>query len=221
MSTPTDLTNREFGRLTVKARASNKDGKPAWLCKCSCGGEKTVRASSLVRKEGTKSCGCLAKEFMQKRLTTTKTSTCTVCNRKFNYVGIKNRKRCSSECRDEYRRQRGRLIRTMSLESNIREIARVIIGRAKKFGFYDITSDYVVSLAEKQNWKCAKTGVSFELKKKGKSPYGPSIDQIIPGKGYTKDNIQLVCMIYNYAKHTWEDDIVLEFAKKLVEHETD
>ncbi len=53
-----DLTGRQFGELTVLRRAENDGrGKVRWLCRCSCGGEVTVRATQL--KSGkTRSCGC-------------------------------------------------------------------------------------------------------------------------------------------------------------------
>ncbi len=56
----TDLTGRQFGRLCAVQRVENtKTGNSAWLCRCECGREKTIRASSL-RSGNTKSCGCLS-----------------------------------------------------------------------------------------------------------------------------------------------------------------
>ena len=54
-----DLTDRQFGELTVLRRAPNdKYGKTCWVCRCSCGNECVVQTSSL--KSGhRKSCGCL------------------------------------------------------------------------------------------------------------------------------------------------------------------
>jgi hypothetical protein len=70
---------------------------------------------------------------------------------------------------------------------------------------------------------CAKTGFSFEIKAKGKnyknrSPYAPSIDKIDPKKGYTKDNIQIVCWWYNSAKSIFTDDEVLKLCKAVITH---
>jgi hypothetical protein len=59
---------------------------------------------------------------------------------------------------------------------------------------------------------CAVTGRAFELSPEGRTPWGPSLDQIDPGSGYTKENTRLVCMIYNFAKHTWTDEVVKDFA---------
>lgn len=57
-----DLTGQKFGRLTaIKPVVVN--GYRKWLCVCDCGNIKTVTAGSL-RSGGTKSCGCLSKEFL-------------------------------------------------------------------------------------------------------------------------------------------------------------
>jgi hypothetical protein len=52
-----DMTGQRAGRLTVIERKGRKSGEPAWLCKCDCGNESTVRGRALRRGE-TKSCGC-------------------------------------------------------------------------------------------------------------------------------------------------------------------
>jgi hypothetical protein len=52
-----DLTGRKFGRWTVIERAHTRLGKVRWLCRCECGEQWTVSATSLM--QGTsKSCGC-------------------------------------------------------------------------------------------------------------------------------------------------------------------
>lgn len=51
-----DLTGQQFGELTAVSRAENRNGRTAWLCRCSCGRMKTVTAHDL--KAGKcKSCG--------------------------------------------------------------------------------------------------------------------------------------------------------------------
>jgi hypothetical protein len=73
------------------------------------------------------------------------------------------------------------------------------------------------------NGKCVKTGHEFVIKEKGRnykdrSPFAPSIDKIDPSKGYTKDNIQVVCWWYNSAKGRYTDEEVLELCKAVVNH---
>jgi hypothetical protein len=85
--------------------------------------------------------------------------------------------------------------------------------RARKFGLpIDIDTAWVkVRLASK---RCAVTGIPFIFEPK--SPFTPSLDQIQAGKGYTKENTQLVTWVYNAAKHDWGHDAVLEMAKALL-----
>lgn len=62
-----DLTEQVFGRLTVVERTENsKTGKTRWRCKCDCGNITTPYATDL-RRQNTKSCGCLNKEATTKR----------------------------------------------------------------------------------------------------------------------------------------------------------
>lgn len=63
-----DLTGQRFGRLSVVKRTENNiHGHVRWLCKCDCGNEKIVLTSTLRRKSGTKSCGCLLRELTTER----------------------------------------------------------------------------------------------------------------------------------------------------------
>ncbi|KKL64989.1 hypothetical protein LCGC14_2159500, partial [marine sediment metagenome] len=54
-----DLTGKTFSNLTVIHRDTFvPTGRPRWVCRCSCGTEKTIAGSNLVN--GTiRSCGCL------------------------------------------------------------------------------------------------------------------------------------------------------------------
>lgn len=62
-----DLTGQVFGRLTVIKRTENPPSKRVWWdCACSCGESTVVRGISL-RRQDTKSCGCLSRELCIKR----------------------------------------------------------------------------------------------------------------------------------------------------------
>lgn len=58
-----------FGRLVVVKRAEDyiepNSGRhrARWLCNCDCGNEATVLDCNLTKKNGTKSCGCLRRDF--------------------------------------------------------------------------------------------------------------------------------------------------------------
>lgn len=56
-----------FGRLVAQGRTGeSKHGSPVWSCLCSCGNQTEVVSSSLLRKTGTRSCGCLLREALRK-----------------------------------------------------------------------------------------------------------------------------------------------------------
>ena len=52
-----DLTGQQFGSLTVLHSVENVDGRTAWLCRCGCGREVTVKTVHL-RSGHMKTCGC-------------------------------------------------------------------------------------------------------------------------------------------------------------------
>lgn len=55
------LGGRRFGRLTVLWQGEHVRNRPAWLCRCDCGGMKTVQAGDL-NKGLVYSCGCARRE---------------------------------------------------------------------------------------------------------------------------------------------------------------
>lgn len=92
--------------------------------------------------------------------------------------------------------------------------------RATKYDIpFDITKDYVYELWQKQNGKCAISGIdmTFEFNK-GRIATNVSIDQINPKKGYTTDNIQLVCMAVNQMKSDFDTDTLLMFCENILQN---
>lgn len=53
-----DLTGNKYGMLTVIKEVERSKHGRQWLCKCDCGNEKIVLGGNL-KKNNTKSCGCL------------------------------------------------------------------------------------------------------------------------------------------------------------------
>lgn len=76
--------------------------------------------------------------------------------------------------------------------------------RASKKGFdCDITKEDIKTLMQTQEMKCAVTGVEMTLEsnsRKKANAYKCSVDRIDSTKGYTLDNIQLVCWAVNQMK---------------------
>lgn len=48
-----------------------------------------------------------------------------------------------------------------------------------------------------------------------KLPFAPSLDQKVPGGGYTPENTQVVLWAYNAAKGDWGHDTLVTIAKAL------
>ena len=64
--TAEDLSGMTFGRLTIIRKDGNINGRTAWLCKCTCGNEKTV-ITKYLKNGAVKSCGCLKKEQLSSK----------------------------------------------------------------------------------------------------------------------------------------------------------
>lgn len=69
MSQFIDLTGQRFGRLTVIEKDIEKSiarGRTFWICRCDCGNIVSVQSADLLRKGGTRSCGCLHREAISR-----------------------------------------------------------------------------------------------------------------------------------------------------------
>ncbi len=62
---------------------------------------------------------------------------------------------------------------------------------------------------------CSMTGIPLRWDEPG-SPWLPSLDRLDNGKGYTRDNVRLVCWAYNSMRGLWPDEVILEVACSLV-----
>lgn len=88
-------------------------------------------------------------------------------------------------------------------------------GRADKSGIpFTITHEWLLKKVEAG--KCEVTGIPLDLTARSlgsghRPPFGPSLDQILPNIGYTPENTQLVCWMYNSAKGTHSHTDVLTF----------
>lgn len=61
-----EMKGKQFGHLTVIEEAKERvDGQVAWVCRCVCGSQITVRGKCLRNGE-TKSCGCKKSELVSK-----------------------------------------------------------------------------------------------------------------------------------------------------------
>ena len=91
--------------------------------------------------------------------------------------------------------------------------------RSAKLGLpFDLEFDWLLSILEEG--VCQVTGIPFELSggkvHKGNRPFTPSLDRTDPTKGYTMDNVKVVCWIYNGAKGVGTHEDVIKLAEALI-----
>ena len=113
----------------------------------------------------------------------------------------KNRKKHDAKSK-AWRETEVGLFRTMHLSAR---------QRAKQKGIdYELSPTTIRAIYEIQFRKCALTGIDFDLS--GVSdyrvrPFAPSIDRKDSKKGYTYENIQMVCIIVNKAKNEYPQEL--------------
>jgi hypothetical protein len=67
---------------------------------------------------------------------------------------------------------------------------------------------------------CERSGVKFDLSphdRQTNNPFSPSIDKVDPFKGYTDENIKVVCVAYNFGKMQMTHEEYVAFCKCVVE----
>lgn len=120
-----------------------------------------------------------------------------------------NRGGLCRECKDcqraRYYDQRNKLFEddNLALRYKLQQALKGTRRRSKEKNIYnDLTLDYLMYLWEKQSGKCALTGMQMTYKfYEGRVNSNLSVDRIDSAKGYSKDNVQLVCMVANQMKN--------------------
>lgn len=159
--------------------------------------------------------------------------TCKNCNitKKIEEFGIVTYKKGNScirntckECMKSLQRQRYNnivennigLSANKSVESWITKIVYKASTRNKLF---EIDKNYVISIFEKQNGKCAISGETLTFHKNNLST-NISLDRIDSSKGYIEGNIQLVCAYVNIMKWNKSTDELLFWCNKIIHNQT-
>lgn len=87
--------------------------------------------------------------------------------------------------------------------------------RAEEKGLeFDLTVEWYWKIVD--GGLCQKTGLPFVLTENQNDPFQPSVDRIDSSLGYTKDNCQVTCLIFNFCKNQFTDQDVYKFAKAFV-----
>lgn len=89
--------------------------------------------------------------------------------------------------------------------------------RAKKRGVIcDLTPDDIRALSQRAQARCEFSGIPFRGgyagAKSDRRPFIPSLDRVVPEKGYTFANVRLVCFCVNVALSDWGEVALREVA---------
>ena len=108
--------------------------------------------------------------------------------------------------------------RLTQLERHLSQSAGAAKSRARRTGL-ECEEDLVgwaLATMEAQGHCCLLSGVPFSLEVLGHGaaprPYAPSIDRIDARRGYTADNIRIICWAANLLLGTWGDEPAMKVA---------
>ena len=80
----------------------------------------------------------------------------------------------------------------------------------------NLTSEFILQLLIDQNFRCQLTNIPIIFANDSfPYHYRASIDRIDSNRGYTKDNVQLVCLPINHAKHREHNNTIKIFLQKV------
>lgn len=140
---------------------------------------------------------------------------CKVCNKKFD-VKIHNKTYCSIQCKKYAYRRRANEKNKGDWEWYFKGIINSREDRK------NITPEFLKTILEKQDYRCALSGVKMTCTKiigDSRTVWtNASIDRIIPEKGYNEDNIQLVCRAVNSFRNSLSVKQYIKWCEKVVDY---
>lgn len=99
-------------------------------------------------------------------------------------------------------------------EGHLKNLLQKIKHRNKNNIPSNLTIEFLLNLYDKQEGKCSISGVDLTtISGKGRVFTNISVDRIDSSKGYTEDNIQLVCFIINLMKQELSQESFLNWIK--------
>ncbi len=78
-----------------------------------------------------------------------------------------------------------------------------------------ITKEQIKQLIEKQNNKCAISGLPLIPSSINMFPYKPSVDRLDNTKPHTLDNCQIVCLAVQFGKLTYDNQYVINYLNEI------
>jgi hypothetical protein len=86
--------------------------------------------------------------------------------------------------------------------------------RAQKKGLMFDLDEHIKTVADiLEKGYCQLSGLPFDFSFGRPKPNSPSIDQIVAGKGYTRNNIRVICWIYNVLFNEWGEEASIPYIK--------
>ena len=130
-----------------------------------------------------------------------KSKVCITCLRELPLEGFRSTRNVCKECKSAQIASN----KSSSPYLYIKGLFRSLKYSRKEFD-WEITCEYVETLWDKQEGKCALSGVFLTWQAgEGRQDFNVSIDRKDPNKGYIIGNIQLVAQRVNIMKHTLGD----------------
>ena len=83
----------------------------------------------------------------------------------------------------------------------------------------DVTMEDLIGVLWDSGGRCAISGIEFTWDREPwwqSAPFSPSVDRIECTRGYTKDNIRIVCTCVNAARRDWGDAVLLKMSQAIV-----
>lgn len=176
-----DLTGKKFGLLRVvgPSKKPKDDRSRFWECRCACGNTTHVRTSAL-NNGSSQSCGC-------KRIKS---------NSGENHFRVKNIIKKYGEA--------------ISTTDPWYQMASRTLHRCKEFGIrtgFKSRAEFGIYLRNLATERCPVFNEPFVFGHKNvPDKMSPSIDKIIPKKGYVRGNIQII----SYKANTMKQDATLD-----------
>ena len=135
-----------------------------------------------------------------------------------------NRGGLCRECKDcqrkRYYEQRNKLFENdnLALKYKLQQALKGTKRRSKEKNiFNDLNIDFLMYLWEKQKGLCAITGFPMTYKfYEGRVNTNLSVDRIDSTKGYSKENVQLVCMAANQMKNDLSMNEFIELCEAVI-----
>jgi len=78
----------------------------------------------------------------------------------------------------------------------------------------DIDAHTVDRLLVDQRWRCAVTGLPLESPGE-RGPFSPSLDRIVPERGYVEGNVRIVSNIVNFAMNKWGEEALMTMVRAI------